>query len=155
MARMIFTNSNVADIFENGKLSFEDFKDLMLKRGQNKKIFNTEGKDVTDKADDKIRAKFYEVLGIEEGTKGKELRRAFRRHIIDVFEITEEVLDNLVITGWGANPFFNEFVEVKNGSIGEENQFYTEDKVILTVSELAGNHHNFDILGVANIIEFA
>ena len=143
MAKVMFSNDKVKDIFENGKLPFEEFQSLMKNRGLGKKIFNSKSEEVNvDNVDAKIRAKFYEVLGVEEGTKGKELRRAFRRHLVDVFEITETVLEDLVNTGWGENPFFNEFVEYKNAAIGEENQFYTEQKVILTVSELAGNHHN-------------
>ena len=143
MTKMMFTNAHTADVFENGKLSFEEFSQLMTNVGLGKQIYNTEGKVVdTDKANAEIRAKFYEVLGIEEGTKGKELRRAFRRHMVDVFEVTEEVISQLIITGWGENPFFNEFVEIKNGAIGETNEFYTEDKVILTVSEVSNEHHN-------------
>ena len=107
MAKMVFTNKNVNDIFD-GKLSFEQFTQIMTNAGLGKQIFNTEGKAVdTDKVNAEIRAKFFEVLGVEEGTKGKELRRAFRRHMVDMFEVTEEVLSNLIITGWGANPFFN------------------------------------------------
>ena len=142
MAKMVFTNKNVNDIFD-GKLSFEQFTQIMTNAGLGKQIFNTEGKAVdTDKVNAEIRAKFFEVLGVEEGTKGKELRRAFRRHMVDMFEVTEEVLSNLIITGWGANPFFNEFVEVKNGAVGETNEFYTEDKVILTVSQVSDSTHN-------------
>ena len=108
MAKMVFTNKNVKEIFENGKLNFEQFVELATNAGLGRKIFNSEGKEVDAKdVNSELRKKFYEVLGVEEGTKGKELRRAFRRHIIDVFEITEDVLANLVITGWGANPFFD------------------------------------------------
>lgn len=95
-----------------------------------------------DTVNDRIRKVFYEVLEIPEGTKGKDLRKAIRRHKTDVFEVIEETLQNMVETGWGDNPFFNEWVERKSAAIGDTNEFYTEDNVILTVSELAGSHHN-------------
>lgn len=142
--KMIFTNDNVKAIFEQpDQMNFEQFVELATNAGLGKKIFNTEGKEVDSKnVNNEIRKKFYEVLGIEEGTKGKDLRRAFRRHIVDVFEVTEDVLANLVITGWGANPFFNEFVEIKNAELGETNEFYTPDEVILSVTEISNDHTN-------------
>ena len=145
MAKMIFTNDNTKAVFENGQLNFEQFVDLATNAGLGRKIYNTEGKEVDSKnVNSQIRKKFYEVLGLEEGTKGKELRRAFRRKMIDVFEVTEDILANLVITGWGANPFFNEFVEMKNAELGETNEFYTPDEVILSVSEVSNDHTNID-----------
>lgn len=142
-----FTNDSVNAIFADEKCTFEAFQELMKDVAFNHKIVNSEGAEVSKKsASEQIREKFSEVLGIEPGTKGKELKRAIRRHQIDIFEITEDVLADLIITGWGSNPFFEQFVETKNGAIGEENQFWTEDKVILTVSELAGNHHNLNVV---------
>lgn len=138
-----FTNEKVNAIFEDGKCSFEGFQELMKDVAFNHKIVNSEGAEVSKQsANEQIREKFNEVLGIEPGTKGKELRRAMRRHQIDIFEITEDVLADMIITGWGTNPFFMEFVETKNGAIGEKNEFWAEDNVILTVSEVSGNHHN-------------
>lgn len=138
-----FSNDKVNEIFADPKCTFEAFQELMTDVAFNHQIFNSEGTEVSKKdANDQIKEKFAEVLGVEPGTKGKELRRAMRRHQLDIFEITEDVLSNMIITGWGTNPFFMEFVEVKNGAIGEENLFWAEDNVILTVSELSGNSHN-------------
>ena len=138
-----FTNNDLNAIFANEKCTFEAFQELMKDVAFNHKIYNSEGTEVSKQdANVQLREKFSEILGIEPGTKGKELKRAFRRHKLDLFEITEDVLENMIITGWGTNPFFLEFVEAKNGAIGEKNEFYTQDNVILAVSELSGNHHN-------------
>ena len=144
-----FSNKDITAIFENEKCSFEAFQELMTDVAFNHKIFNSEGTEVSKQAaNEQLREKFAEVLGVDAGAKGKELRRAMRRHQLDLFEITEDVLENMIITGWGANPFFLEFVETKNGAIGEKNEFYTQDNVILTVSELSGNHHNLNIVAL-------
>ena len=37
-----------------------------------------------------------------------------RRHKLDVFEVIEETLDDLLVSGWGENPFFREFVKERN-----------------------------------------
>ena len=55
----------------------------------------------------------------------KELRKAIRRHKIDVFEIIEETVENLLVSGWGENPFFNEFVEIKSMADGDTNDLCT------------------------------
>lgn len=143
MAKMNFTNSNVAAIFERDNCTFEAFTDLMTDVASGKKVYNKEGAEVsTEDANKKIREMMFEVLGVDENSSKKEIRQAIRRHKVDVFEIIENTIENMIETGWGENPFFNEFVEVKSGNAGDANEFYAEDNVILTVSELAGNHHN-------------
>lgn len=143
MPKMLFTNAETRALFDGSVCTFEAFNDLMTDVACGRAIFDNDGVAVSnEKANDKIRKIMYSVLGIADGTKGRELRRAIRRHKVDVFEITEDVIENMLVTGWGANAFFNEFAEIKNGALGEANEFYTEDNVILTLSELAGSHHN-------------
>ena len=93
-------------------------------------------------ANDKIREVFRQVLGINENSTRKELRNAIRRNHVEIFEVIEELVPNLLRTGWQDNPFFQEFVEYRNENDGDRNEFYVEDDTILTVSKLAGNHHD-------------
>jgi len=140
--KMYFTNADTRAIFED-KCSFGDFSQLMVDVANGKKILNSEGVEQTvDTSNAKIREVMFAVLGIDENASKKELRRAIRRHKLDVFEVIENTVEKMIQTGWGANPFFEEFVEYKSAALGDTNEFYTEDNVILTVSELAGNHHN-------------
>ena len=92
-------------------------------------------------ANDKIREVMFSVLGIDEHSTRKEIRKAIRRHP-EVFDVIEETVENLLVSGWGANPFFNEFVEIRNLADGDTNEFYVKDDTILTVSEISGNHHD-------------
>lgn len=91
-----------------------------------------------------IRAKFNEILGFsaDEKPSRKELRKAIRRHKIDVYEIIEETMENMLQSGWEENPFFMEYVETKNLAEGDTNVFYSPDTTLLTVSEFSGNHHD-------------
>ena len=137
-------NERIRMIFnQDENKSFESFKSLLSTVGAGKVCYN-ENNDVVsnDKANDAIRKTFYEILDIPEGTKGRELRQAIRRHQNDIFEVIETTLQDMVETGWGATPFFDQFVERKSAALGDTNEFYTKDNVILTVSELAGNHWN-------------
>jgi hypothetical protein len=61
-----------------------------------------------------------------------------------LFDVIEEVVPNLLQTGWQDNPFFNEYVETRNLDIGDAAVFYTEDETLLTVSKLSGNHWDID-----------
>ena len=141
--KMFFTNENTAKIFESKECGFEGYFDLMLDLADGKAIFNKEGKEVSkDDANKKLRQVMFSVLGVEEGTKGTRLMQAMRRHKIDVYEVTENILEEKIKTGWGDNPFFNEFVEIKNADDDEVNEFYVDTPCILMVSELSGGHHN-------------
>ncbi len=132
-----FSSNSVKDVFAVNP--YEDFSQLMFDTAMGlEKVSKKE-------ANDKIREIMFQVLGVDKDTSRKELRRAIRRHKIDVFEVIEETVEQLLVSGWSENPFFMEFVEMKNMNDGDTNEFYTADDCILTVSELAGNHHDFDI----------
>ena len=141
--KFMFTNDSTAKVFESTECGFEGYVDLMKDLAMGRACYNKEGKEVSkEKANSELRKIMFKVLGVEEGTKGQKLMQAFRRHKIDVYEVTETILEDMLKTGWGENPFFNEFVEIKNADDDETNEFYSETSAILTVSELAGGHHN-------------
>lgn len=133
MERINFSTENLQTVFATR--DYNEFSQLMFDTGMNKEKVSK------DEANDKIREIMFEVLGTDKNSKRKDIRRAFRRHKEEVFEVIEETVENLLISGWGDNPFFNEFVEVRNMNDGDTNEFYVEDDVILSISELSGNHH--------------
>ena len=93
-------------------------------------------------SDEAIRQHFFEVLGIEPTSNRRDIRKALRRKSYDVYELIEETINEMLISGWGDNPFFKQFVDVKNLAAGDSNVFYVPDKSILTVSKFSGNHHD-------------
>ena len=137
MHKINFSNAATAAVFTNN--DYANFSQLMLDTAK-----GTE-KVGRDEANKKIREVMFQVLGINENSTRKEIHRAIRRHKVDVFEVIEETVENLLVSGWGENPFFNQFVEMKSMADGDTNVFYTPDEVILTVAELSGNHHDFDL----------
>lgn len=142
--RAIFSREDGADLGA--------FNELLKTVGSGKVCYNQNMEAVSkEEANDKIRKVMYEILEIPEGTKGPALRKAIRRHQKDVFEVIEETLVDMINTGWSQNPFFNEYVERKSYAFGDTNEFYTEDKVILTVSELSGNHWNLNYLSINRV----
>ncbi len=89
-----------------------------------------------------IREKMFAVLGIDEKSTRREIRKAIRKNKYEVYDVLEDTLENLLVSGWGENPFFREFVEVKNMADGDTNEFYVEDDSILSIGKLSGNHHD-------------
>ena len=87
-----------------------------------------------------IREKLFEVLEISEYEK-KSFRKAMRKHRVEVFEIIEEIIDNVLANGdYQKNAFYNQFVEVRNLALGDENLFYIEGEKKLEVAEFSGSH---------------
>lgn len=130
-----FSNEHTKNVFST--VNYADFAKLLFDAGRNQLVGITSAD-----ANDKIREVFSQVLELPENASKKDIRRAIRRHKVDVYEITEETVEDLLVSGWPENPFFREFVDERNLSLGDKNEFYVEDDIILAVSELAGNHHD-------------
>lgn len=132
--------ANVREVFENDENKLFAFNKLMLDTAN-----GTFEEGVTAKeASAKIVSMFKEIIGVDEHASKAEVRKAIKRNQQVLFDLIEEVVPNLLQTGWQENPFFNEFVETKNIDIGDKNVFYTEDETLLTVSKVSGNHWDID-----------
>lgn len=140
MAKFINFDARVRDVFENDESKFNAFNKLM-----NDTVSGNFEEGITAKdATAKIVSKFRSIIGLDEKSTKAEVRKAIRKNQQLLFDLIEEVVPNLLQTGWQDNPFFNEFVEVRNIDIGDQNVFYSEDETILSVSKLSGNHWDID-----------
>ena len=140
MANFMSFDANVRGIFENDENKFDAFHKLMLDTVSG----NFEEGITAKAANEQIKAKFKAIIGVNEHSTKAEVRKAIKRNQQVLFDLIEEVVPNLLQTGWQDNPFFNEFVDVKNIDIGDQNVFYTEDETILSVSKVSGNHWDID-----------
>lgn len=136
MPRITFSNESTRAVFAQDNCNYADFSKLMFDTAIGSEKVSKE------EANKRIREVMFQVIGVDENCSRKELRKAIRRHKLDIFEVIEELIPNLLVSGWGDNPWFDQFVEIKSANLGDTNEFYIEDDVILTVSELAGNHHD-------------
>lgn len=134
----MITNTNVLAVFESHKCTQAEFCQLLRDVAMNK----LQG--VEDHvANEKIRMMFNEMCGIPADNKDINVaRKALRRNdnIVMMFEVNEEVLPDLIVSGWPTDPFFNAFVEVRNMARGDDTVFSTPDKTILNVSKVSGDH---------------
>lgn len=123
----------------------QNIKNLMFDRTRKVEIFDAENnRKVSDReADDVIREYLFSELSLNEKSSDKEIKRALSSEAgRQFFAIIEEIIDEIIITGWKDNEFFNDFVEVRNMSDGDANEFWTDKDIILNVAKVAGDHHD-------------
>lgn len=137
MAKFMNFDLNVKNAFDNNEENYMNFNKLMLDAANG----NLDG--VTPRqANDKIVEMFRNVIGVDEKSTKAEVRKAIRRNQVAVFEIIEEVINDMLVSGWEQNPFFREYVDVRNLAIGDKNEFYVPDNSVLSVMKVSGNHHD-------------
>jgi hypothetical protein len=81
-----------------------------------------------------LREAFIDIMGTD-----KPDYRQFRRHKVEAFEIIEDILAQTITDGF-ATPFFNQFVDYRDLNLGDENEFYVEDRSVLSVARVSGDH---------------
>ena len=141
MAKLINFSAMVRDVFENEEEKLSAFNKLMFDIANGNEL---EGGLTVKEGSDKIVSMFKKIIGVNEKSTKAEIRKAIKRNQQVLFDLIEEVVPNLLQTGWQENPFFNEYVEVRNLDIGDQAVFYTEDETILSVSKVSGNHWDID-----------
>ena len=97
------------------------------------------GDDATKYTDQAVREGFFEILGEDKLTW-----QGWRNHKNEIFTIMENVLTTNLPLAWENSPFYNQFVETKNGALGDTNEFYVNDNSILVASRFSGNHWDTD-----------
>ena len=135
---MKFVNfaANVQNVFNNDVNDFIAFSELLTETALGtQKVSKSE-------ANAKIVEVFQGVLGLDKNSKPAEVRKAIRRNQALVFDIIEETVQSLLVTGWGNDPFMMKYVDQRNLALGDKNEFYTEDDSVLSVMKIAGNHHD-------------
>ena len=128
--------ANVQNVFNNDVNDFIAFSELLTETALGtQKVTKAE-------ANAKIVEVFQGVLGLDKNSKPAEVRKAIRRNQALVFDIIEETVQSLLVTGWGNDPFMMRYVDQRNLALGDKNEFYAEDDSVLSVMKIAGNHHD-------------
>jgi hypothetical protein len=142
MANLMTFDAHVRGIFENDETKFVAFNKLMTDASVGKYVEGITAED----ANAKIRRVFREAIGVSENATKLEIRKAMKKRANAqiLFDLIEELVPNLLKTGWADNPFFREFVEERYLADGDDNIFYSEDNSLLTVSKVSGSHWDLD-----------
>lgn len=107
--------ANVQSVFNNDVNDFIAFSSLLTETAMGtQRVTKAE-------ANDKIVEVFRGVLGLTKDSKPAEVRKAIRRNQALVFDIIEETVQSLLVTGWGNDPWMNRYVDQRNLALGDKN----------------------------------
>lgn len=138
-------SNHVQMVFDSMNIQADEFENLVFDLGLRREIYDAETNRIVSKAEanEKVLTFVHNVLGIDKHSTKKQRKRAMREHGRELFEVLEDVIDFKVETGFHENEFFNEFVEERNLARGDSQEFWTETDVILAISKVSGDHHDF------------
>lgn len=140
MNRFFNFSANIKNAFDNSESDFMNFSKLL----SDYRLGTFESGITKADADKMIKDKFRLIMGVDEHASSKEIRRAIEFHKHEIFAVIEDVVDEMLTTGWTDNEFFRDFVEVRNLALHDQNEFVTEDKTVLSVGRIEGNHWDID-----------
>lgn len=89
--------------------------------------------------DQAIREAFFNILGSDKVTW-----QGWRNHHNEIFTVIENVLNVNLPKAWENSRFYEQFVDVTNGALGEKNEYVIEDNGILVATRFSGNHWDTD-----------
>lgn len=142
MRKLIFS-ANIMNVFSEMETNYDEVKNLMFDLAMGNEIFDGERVVSKAEAEGKLRMICQKIFGVNENSSKRELKRAYREHGREFFDIIEEVVDVVISNGFKDNEFFNNFVDYRNLALGDAYEFYSEDDVILAISEIGVSHHDF------------
>ena len=126
--------------------NYEGFRQLTYDLNHDVEMFDEDGNRITKKeAEDSVRNFVYAIMELNENSTKRQRNRAMKKHGTELFEVMEEEIDIKVETGFKESEFFNNYVESRNLARGDRQEFWTNDKVILSVRKIAGDHHDFTL----------
>ena len=143
MRKLTFSN-HVMNVFNEMDTDYMSVKNLMFDLAMGNKIFDEDGIEVSKhEAEEKLRSICQKIFGVNKDSSKRDLKRAYRDHGRDFFDIIEETLDEIITAGYRENEFFNQFVDYRNIALGDAYEFYTENEVILSVAKVGTSHHDY------------
>lgn len=144
MRKINFSN-HVMNVFSEMKTNYDEVKNLMVDIAMGNEIYDAETDRVVPKAEaeEKLRGICQKVFGITKDSTKRELKRAYKEHGREFFDIIEEVVDVVISNGFRDNEFFNQFVDYRNIALGDAYEFYSEEEVILSIAKVGVSHHDY------------
>ena len=148
---MRFSTEHLRKVFEDAD-KYENFKKLTynLNHGIDIYEYDDDGnqrKVSKHEANKAIRKIIMEVCDLteEDLRSNKRRERALELHHTEVYELLESDIDFKVDTAFKESEWFNDFVDMRNVKLGDEEEFWSREKVMLAVAEISGSYEDGDI----------
>lgn len=103
---------------------------------------DTQGGISTRQGSDKIKEKMLEIYQLPMNPTDREIRRAmkYQDRNIAAFEIIEDTIEDVLVSGWNGSEFWRTLVETKNNRLGQKNMFYFPDNTVISVARINNGH---------------
>lgn len=139
MSKLMKFDANVREVFDNDEAKYAAFNKLMLDTAKGTYEAGIDAKSANDKIVEIFRA----AIGVSENDPAPVVRKAIKRNQQVIFNLIEDIVEDRLVSGL-RDPFYNEYCEVKNIALGDQNIFTTKDNTILSVSRIADGHWDID-----------
>ena len=136
-------STHVVNVFSELETNYDEVKNLMFDLALGNEIFDGDRVVSKQEAEAKLRSVCQKIFGVTSDSSKRDLKRAYREHGREFFDIIEEVVDVVISNGFKDNEFFNQFVDYRNLALGDAYEFYSEDDVILSIAEVGVSHHDY------------
>lgn len=142
--KLLTFSEHVNGVFAAMNTNYDAMNNLMQDVALGREIFDAETDRVISKkeANDKIYQFSLKLLGIENVHDKKQVRRGFRDHGKEWFDIIEDTIDTSIAYGFSDNMWFNELVDQRNIAYGDRQDFYIENDAVLSVAKAGTSHHD-------------
>lgn len=137
-------SEHATNVFAALKTSYEAMNNLMQDVALGREIYDAESDRIISKreANDKIYEFSKAILGFENPRDKKQVRRAFRDHGREWFDIIEDTIDAKIAWGFTEDMWFNQLVDQRNIAYGDRQDFYIENDAVLSVAKAGTSHHD-------------
>ena len=141
-------------VFAAMNTDYDAMNNLMQDVALGREIFDDDRQISKAEANQKILDFSRQILGITDIKDGTEVRRAWRDHGREWFDIIEDTVNVAVEVGLQQSDWFNDLVETKTIGYHDRQDFYTETEALLSVSTAGTSHHDHPLqrLGIGQKI---
>ena len=146
MSKKMNFSAHVMNVFNEMETNYDEIKNLMFDLAMGNEIYDAESERVIPRqeAEAKLRSVCQKVFGVTADSSKRELKRAYREHGREFFDIIEEVIDVVISHGFKeGNEWFNQFVDYRNIALGDAYEFIIEKETILAIANVGVSHHDY------------
>lgn len=129
-------------VFAAMDTDYDSMNNLMQDVALGRELCDGDRKISKAEANQKILDFSRQVLGITDMRDSTEVRRAWRDHGREWFDIIEDTVNIAVEIGLQQNDWFNQLVESKTIAYHDRQDFYTETEALLSVATAGTSHHD-------------
>ena len=147
---MRFSTDHLRNVFADDE-KYSNFKKLTYDLNHGNEIYEFDdagnSRKISNKeANNAVRKILMEVCDLTEDDlkSNKRRQRAIELHHNELYELIESDVDFKVETGFNESEWFNDFVDRRNIALGDDEEYWTKEKITLAVAEISGDHHDLN-----------